>query len=329
MDFLHDFRQLLLTKPRYNIKNVGSENCEYSDVAVRSKNCYYCFGIFYSEDVFYARYSRKCTSCSDLAFCVGCQWCNECVDCADCYMADFCQDCQNCNECRFCKDCFGCTQCFGCAGLHQKSHRMFNEQLTKEEYAKRMNEIDLANPEQREAIVKRMEEIRTRVPNLALHQFSCEDCTGNHLTECKGCYRCHDSFALEDCLFCIETNGNKNCCDLSICFETEWCYQTVHSPLCHSSNFLYHCDSVRDSEYCAFSRNLKHCFGCVYMENKQYHILNKPYPKEEYEREVMRIRTELQTSGRYNLLPYFCSDYERNRLKSETDSAIQTLPPSL
>ncbi len=67
----------------------------------------------------------------------------------------------------------------------------------------------------------------------------------------------------------------------------------------------------------------------MFLENKEYHILNKPYSAEEYPKEVERIRAELQKSGKYNLLPFFASPYEEHRLKNETDSAIQALPPTL
>jgi hypothetical protein len=327
MSFVTDFQRLLIQKPRFNVKQVGAENCDYADVAVKSKNCYYSYGVFYCEDVYYARYSRKCTSCSDLTFCANCQWCFECTDCTGCYMCDWCQDCGNCKDSRFCKDCFGCSNCFGCAGLYQKEFHMFNEKLSKEEYSKRIATIDLASAAHREAIRQRVEAVRKKTPNLAVHQFSCEDCVGNHLTECKGCYRCHDSFSNEDCLYCIETNGNKNCCDLTICVEDELCYQCVHCPQGYNLNFCFQCDSTSDSEFCAWSRNIKNCFGCVYLENKQYHILNKPYEKDAYEKEVTRIKKELQTGKQYNLLPFLFTDYEAKRLATETDSVIQTLPP--
>ncbi len=74
-NFAEEFKKLLLEKPRYNVKQVNSENCEFADTAVKSKNCYYSFCVFYCEDVYYARYSRKCTSCSDITFCLDCQLC--------------------------------------------------------------------------------------------------------------------------------------------------------------------------------------------------------------------------------------------------------------
>jgi len=327
MSFFSDFQRLLLEKPRFNVKQVGAENCDFADVAVKSRNCYYCFGVFYCEDVYYSRYSRKCVSSSGLTFCANCEWCAECIDCAGCYMCDYCQDCGNCRDCRFCKDCFGCSDCFGCAGLYQKKYCMFNEQLTKEEYQKRIAMLNLESAAHRDAIHRRVEEVRKKVPNLGVHQFNCEDCIGNHLTECKSCYRCHDSFSNEDCLYCIETNGNKSSCDLTICVEDELCYQCVHCPQGYNLNYCFQCDNSSNCEFCAWSKNLKDCFGCVYLQNKQYHILNKPYSPEDYVKEVARIERELQEAGQYNLLPYLFTGYEKKRLATETDSVIQTLPP--
>ena len=65
------------------------------------------------------------------------------------------------------------------------------------------------------------------------------------------------------------------------------------------------------------------------MENKEYHILNQPFAPEDYEKEVTRIRAELQHAGQYNLRMFFASPYEEHRLQNESDSAIQTLPPIL
>tara|TARA_Y100000310_G_scaffold208163_1_gene208705 strand:+ start:5227 stop:5976 length:750 start_codon:yes stop_codon:yes gene_type:complete len=246
-----------------------------------------------------------------------------------CYNSDYCQDCQNCIDSQYCKDCFGCKNCFGCAGLYQKQYRFFNEQLTKEEYEKRILELDLCNPDHRAAVQQRVEELRKTIPQIATHQYQTEDCSGDHISESKDCHQCYDIFASEECLYTIEANANTSCSDLTVCFETEASYSCVQSPLCFGSNFLFHMDSTHMSEFCAYGRNLKNCFGCVYMENKEYHILNKPYSPEDYEKEVAKIKKELMDAGKYNMGLYLVSDYEKKRLENETDSVIQSNPPVL
>ncbi len=121
-NFVQEFQKLLLTSPRYNLKHVMAENCDYADTAVKSKNCYYSFGVFYCEDVYYSRYSRKCRDCNGVTFCVGCELCTECVACLNCYQCAFCQNCQDCKDCKFSIDCFSCSDCFGCVGLYQKKY---------------------------------------------------------------------------------------------------------------------------------------------------------------------------------------------------------------
>ena len=325
MNFIEQFQDLLQTQPRYNLKQVNAENCEYADTAVKSKNCYYSFGVFYCEDVYYARYSRKCTSCSDITLCANCEGCVSCTDCVDGYMLNYCQHCQNCSECLFCRDCTGCQNCFGCLGLYQKQYCMFNEQLTKEEYQKKLKSISLENNEHYKSVIEKVKEIQKKSTNLGIHQFRTEDCVGDNLSEAKGCYQCYDAFKMEDCLYNIECNGNKDSCDMTVCFEAERCYSCVQSPLNFNCNFLLHTDYCSDSEFCAYSKNLNHCFGCVYLSNKEYHILNKPYKKEEYEKKVAAIKKELIEQRKYNMSLYFISDYEQKRLENETDSVIQPM----
>ena len=328
MNFIEEFTKLLIEKPRYNVKQVNSENSEYADTAVKSKNCYYSFCVFYCEDVYYARYSRKCTSCSDITFCTECQWCLSCTDCVGCYMTDYSQNCSNCTECQYCTDCYTCENCFGCVGLHRKNYYIFNKKYTKEEYEKYLQNADLKKKAIQEIIEGKLKEI-TKTPRLGIHQVNTESCIGDNLSNSKNCYQCYDAFNCEDCLYNIECNGNTDSVDLTVCFEAEQCYSCTQAPINYNSNFLLHTDLCSDSEFCAYSKSLKHCFGCVYLAQKEYCILNKQYTKEEYFIEVAKIKQQLIEEGKYNLSLYFVSDYEKMRLEKEVDSAIQITIPTL
>ncbi len=329
MSFVQDFQRLLLEKPRYNVKQVNSENSDYADTAVKSKNCYYSFCVFYCEDVYYGRYSRKCTSCSDITFCVDCQWCRECTDCTGCYMTDYCQNCAHCTNTLFSKDCYNCEHCFGCVGLRRKKYHIFNKPYSKEDYEKHVGALDLSREDLRQVIFDKRLAVEKKAAQLGIHQVQTEDCIGDNLSQCKGCYQCYDGFANEDCCYNIECNGNTDSADLTVCFEAEQCYQSIQAPLNYNCNFLLHTDACNDSEFCAYSKNLKNCFGCVYLNHKEYHILNQPYSKEDYFKRVAEIKAELIENGQYNLDCYFVSDYEAQRLANETDSAIQATIPDL
>ncbi|KKU80594.1 MAG: Epidermal growth factor receptor [Candidatus Peregrinibacteria bacterium GW2011_GWA2_47_7] len=187
----------------------------------------------------------------------------------------------------------------------------------------RMSQVDLTNPNHRKFIEQEVEKLRKTAPQLNVHQLRTENCIGENITESKDCYQCYDTFASEDCFYNIETNANKDCADLSVCFETELSYSCVQSPLCYNCNFLYQVDNSSDSEFCAYSRRLKNCFGCVYLENKEYYILNKPYSPADYAVEVERIKKELITAGQYDMKMFLVSDYEKRRMETETDPVIK------
>ena len=154
--FKQQFQQLLLTQPRYNLKQVAVENCGYADTAVKSGNCYYTFGAFYCEDVLYGRYSRKCTDCVDVTLCVGCEACTGCMDCVNCFLVAYSINCQNCVDSKYCSDCFGCTNCFGCVGLYQKKYCIFNVPYSKTDYHAKLATINIHDPAQRAEILKKV-----------------------------------------------------------------------------------------------------------------------------------------------------------------------------
>ena len=57
---------------------------------------------------------------------------NDCSDCSDCY---------DCSDCSRCSD---CSNCYGCRNLRKVERYMIcNIQFTKEEYEKKIKEINL------------------------------------------------------------------------------------------------------------------------------------------------------------------------------------------
>lgn len=322
-EFSSRFQGLLKTQPRYNVKQVMTENCDYADTAIKSKNCYYSFCTFYCEDVYYSRYSRKCVDCSGVTFCVNCEKCLECSDCATCYDASFSRCCRDSSFLEYCEDCTGCEDCFGCIGLCRRRFCLFNEQLSEMEYRAWLKAIDRSDAHSR--IRAKLAELKRETPLPALHHFRTENCTGDYLSECRNCSFCFDAFKLEDCCYNVECNGNRDCCDLTVCFEAELCYSCVQAPLNYNCNFLVHADSCAESEFCAFSKNLKHCFGCVYLADKEFCLLNEQLDPETYNRATGCLRRELAATGRYDLSLYFAGAYEQKRLRSETDAVITAL----
>ena len=134
--FIKEFRNLYLKNPQISHWTRQSENCDYGDIIVVSRNCYLCFWSSNLENCFYSYESRKDRSCSDLTLCEECELCYESIDCVNCYNGDFLQDCKQCRDSKYCYYCIGCNDCFGCAGLQRKEFHIFNKPYSKDEYLK-------------------------------------------------------------------------------------------------------------------------------------------------------------------------------------------------
>jgi len=110
---------------------------------------------------------------------------------------------------------------------------------------------------------------------------------------------------------CIGSHGCSQSVNCMFCNDCERCYKSTHSNRCKDSSFLTHChdcQSCYSSAYCESSAHCinsnylvnctsctecTYCFGCVGLERKDFHILNKPYGRQEYFKMVLGLRREL------------------------------------
>ena len=102
---------------------------------------------------------------------------------------------------------------------------------------------------------------------------------------CKNCYLCVGN-SIEDCLYLYGGFKSKNCLDSMFIFDSENCYECIHTDNNYEVFFSQYTDQCFDSSFLYNCRNLLNCFGCVNLRHKKYHIFNKPYSKKEYEREI-------------------------------------------
>lgn len=105
----------------------------------------------------------------------------------------------------------------------------------------------------------------------------------------KNCYLCFNSGYLEDSAYLSGCDRTKNSFDLTYCDKNEMCCGNYGSDNCYRVFFSHNCLECNEVW---FSKNLtgcSHCFGCVNLRNKDYHIYNKPYAKEEYFSELKKI----------------------------------------
>jgi hypothetical protein len=171
--------------------------------------------------------------------------------------------------------------------LSRKSYYIFNEPYTKEEYFKKLEELEdgaytshLKNKEAADAF-------HLKYPKKFFHGVRNNNVSGDYVYNSSNTHNTFIAVGTEDSKYCwnIVMKPAKNCFDY-----TDWggnVENMYESQSCGSgvSNIKF-CSFVTknslNAEYSLQCANCQDIFGCVGLRNKQYYIFNKPYTKEEY-----------------------------------------------
>ncbi|MFE8600994.1 caib/baif family protein [Archangium violaceum] len=109
--------------------------------------------------------------------------------------------------------------------------------------------------------------------------YACEGC--ERCANCMFCKDCDSCYQCTHCTRCELCNNCSHCVDCKQCHNCAYC---VQSENCTSSAYLVLCRNMSDSNY---------CFGSVGLSKKDFHILNVPFPRTEYFKQVKRLRAEM------------------------------------
>lgn len=281
----------------------GCENCEYTDDYWYSKNCYLSHSGYKCEDL---RYCYRVFEMKDCQFCVFSDTSERCVDLINskgCFQVRYAYNSWNCRDSSFLYDCRNCSDCFLCCNLRNKQYCINNEQLTKEEYEKRMSEWNFRSRKvydvAKDAFTKMMFE---QAWHRAIFIDNAENVSGNYIDGSKNCenifFVTHD---IEDCVNLLRSGGSKDCLDtVGSAFETSLVYYSINSQdHCYEIRFCDNMIQCKWMEYCARCFQCEHCFGCAGLVGKKYHIFNKPYEPEEYEKRKAEIITSMKQTNEY------------------------------
>jgi len=312
--FIRQVGELANKVPRFSIMNTKSENCEYSNMVLASKNCYLNFGCTYNENCDYGHIVWNSIDCVDNLYIFKCELCYECIDCVNSNKLFYSQECESCADSIGLYDCRDCVNCIGCVGLRHKSYSIFNEQVTKEKYQEFLSKYPIEEEASRIYILGKREELRKKLPARAVFGSHNTNVSGDHI---YGAHNVHKSFDIknggENSRYCYTVNKPIESFDISFTVGIEYGYQIltgggsnnmISTHLNFDSNYTYYSDTCY---------NCKNCFGCFGLRNKEYHILNKKYEKEEYERLIPKIIENLKESGDWgNFFPVEMSPFGYN-----------------
>lgn len=298
--FLEQVKELMAEVP-WMARAADEPTMEKSDYCMNVghlKSCYLVFHADFDEDCAYSDMITNSKDCFEGSRIEGCELCYECVNIEKCYKALYCVDCENSNNILFCRDCAGCSSCFGCVGLRNKQYCYYNEQLTKEEYEKRLAAFEEGSRTAVKEEKQRAYDFWNTFPARYMHGRQNENVSGDYIDYSKNTHYSFQVLQCEDCKYIsvISIPTVKDCYDYY-----SWGHNASRVYECSAVGegvdrcmFSYMCwPSCSEIEYSVYAINSSNCFGCVAVRKKQYCILNKQYTKEEYDALIEKIKKHM------------------------------------
>ncbi len=296
--FFEQWKELRDIFPQQSLSNSKAVNSDYCNVAEDSKDSYMTSACFIIEKTFYSNRVSEIKDSSDLYVVHRSELCYDDIFCSDCYHVLYSLNCKNCVDSYFLYDCHGCINCFGCTNLRNKSYCMWNEQLSKEEYAKRLAGLDLTSYSTILRLHKKFKEFYLNALHRFTNQIKVVNSTGDNLEGTKNCQNSFDTAGqVEDSKYLHWALRIKDSYDAGPGVGIgELMYEVFDGGLGSFrslfTNVVYSSKNVEYSFYCFNCSNL---FGCIGLRNKNYCILNKQYSKEEYEKLLPKIIEHMNT----------------------------------
>lgn len=133
---------------------------------------------------------------------------------------------------------------------------------------------------------------------------------------CKNCYLCRSLLDCENVSYGYRTFACKDSIDLAFCFKMDSSYDSVYCFNSYRVHYSFNVHDSMDSLFLYDCRNVKDCFMCWNLRNKQYYILNEQYTKEEYFQKIKSLNTK-SFSGIQDLKKEFWKIVAKNAVHRE------------
>jgi CxxC-x17-CxxC domain-containing protein len=321
-NFFEQWRKFSLNVPRQALqRDLNSVNCEYTTSGFSSKNCYYVGVPCFSENVYYSSVAAYTKDSMDVDNVDYSERCYRSVYLDHCYNCSFCYESSNCADSYFLYDCKNCSNCFGCVNLRNKSYCWFNEQLTKDEYEKRLRGLDLGKRSVLRDYERKFQQILAGAFRKNLNNVKTENSFGNDLRECKNCFWAFRVIrGTEDIRYFAYGDKVKDAVDIFSSAAASLIYDStgiISGSNIRFSGMLRNCLEAEYSNECNTCENIFACFG---LKNKKFCIFNKQYSEDEYWRRVDELKTAMLQRGEYGeFFPLSMSSHPYNK----TNAAIE------
>lgn len=253
--------------------------------------------------------------------------CYGCINIGNCSRTVFSENSTDCSDSYFLFNCKECKHCTFCTGLTGKEYYFDNEELTPEEYAAKLADLELSSR-------GGLEQAKERFLKLREQNKSSDTIIASR--EVEHSFGVWFGFGVKDC---IDLQG-----------YSENISESVLSVGCGGGakrifNSLYCTADVEDLSYSAYCTKSRHLFGCFGLENREYCILNKQFKESEYfplKEEIVSVFKKKKVWGRpfgmkFSDFPYnhsLAQDFfpitkvQSSLLEVDWDPQIESFQPS-
>lgn len=300
-NFFEQYLSILKDIPQPGVRRGSdSPNSDYSFYGKFMKDCYYVFGGRHSEDIMYSASIYKSKKIVDSYYTMEVDIGYENIftdSCSKCFYTYFSS---NCIDSYFLYDCRNCQDCFSCVNLRNKKYCWFNEQLSREEYQKRLKEVGLG---QRSAMLENKNLFFDFVKSQPIRAERIQNSSnvyGNEIKDSKNCYSVYMAENSDNIRYCnFAIMYMKNSMDTNHSGRGDHLYECQNTGNSSNVKFSFAVKETIDSEYLMTCTNCQNCFGCVGLTNASYCIFNKQYSKEEYFKKLDEIKLKMLNDGLY------------------------------
>ena len=144
---------------------------------------------------------------------------------------------------------------------------------------------------------EQFQELMREVPQLARSVTANQNCDYvNQCGWCKNCYLIFEATRNEDCAYANYLNRCKSSLDNLQVRDSELMYECINCKNSYDLRYSQDSDNCTESWFLKSCIGCKNCFGCVNLRNKQYHIWNQAYSKEEYYQKLEAMKLEERNS---------------------------------
>ncbi len=106
---------------------------------------------------------------------------------------------------------------------------------------------------------------------------------------CRNCYLINSSEYCEDCMYGKLLQNSSDVYDSAYIYDSQLIYEGFQLENCYDCKWVYYSQNAAECFFCDNVRSCQNCFLCTNLVGKQYHFMNNPLTKEEYEKRVEQV----------------------------------------